>query len=106
VKLEERVMKLDILKGLTFAVTGTLKNFTREEIVEFFEKLGAKVVNSVSRNTDYLIVGENPGSKYEKAKMLKVKTMSEEEFLEFVRKRAELKGYNFDEIMRSWKEWS
>ena len=99
-------MKYDVLKGLTFAVTGTLKNFTREEIVEFLEKLGAKVVNSVSKNTDYLIVGENPGSKYEKARTLKVKTMNEEEFLKFLEKRAKLKGYNFDEIMRRWKEWS
>ncbi|PLV58782.1 NAD-dependent DNA ligase LigA [Thermotoga sp. KOL6] len=106
VKLEERIVKYDVLKGLTFAVTGTLKNFTREEIIEFLEKLGAKVVNSVSRNTDYLIVGENPGSKYEKAKTLKVKMMSEEEFLEFVKKRAGMKGYDFEEIMRSWKEWS
>lgn len=106
VKLEEKTVKYDVLKGLTFAVTGTLKNFTREEIIEFLERLGARVVNSVSKNTDYLIVGENPGSKYEKAKALKVKTMSEEEFLRFVENRAKLKGYNFDEIMRGWKEWS
>jgi len=103
VKTEEKVTKYDVLRGLTFAVTGTLRRFTREEILEFLEKMGAKVVDNVSRNVDYLIVGENPGSKLEKAKALRVKTMSEEEFLHFLKDRAEKKGYDFEELMRSWK---
>lgn len=103
VKTEEKVTKYDVLRGLTFAVTGTLRRFTREEILEFLEKMGAKVVDNVSRNVNYLIVGENPGSKLEKAKALRVKTMSEEEFLHFLKDRAEKKGYDFEELMRSWK---
>lgn len=103
VKTEEKVTKYDVLRGLTFAVTGTLRRFTREEILEFLEKMGAKVVDNVSRNVDYLIVGENPGSKLEKAKALRVKTMSEDEFLHFLKDRVEKKGYDFEELMRSWK---
>lgn len=84
VKLEEeqKVEVSNTLKGLTFAVTGVLKNFTRNEIEEFIISHGGKVTESVSKNTDYLIVGENPGSKLSKAQQLGVKILSEEEFLE------------------------
>lgn len=84
VKLEEAapVEVSDVLKGLTFAVTGSLKNFTRNEIEEFIVAHGGKVTDSVSKKTDYLIVGENPGSKLLKAQQLGVKILSEEEFLQ------------------------
>ncbi|MCS7175679.1 NAD-dependent DNA ligase LigA [Pseudothermotoga sp.] len=84
VKLEEEptVEVSDIFKGLTFAVTGVLKNFTRNEIEEFILSHGGKITENVSRNTDYLIVGENPGSKLSRAQQLGVKIISEEEFLE------------------------
>ena len=60
-------------------VTGTLTNFTRDGIKEFIQEHGGKVVGSVSKNTDYLVLGENPGSKFEKAKSLNTKIINEEE---------------------------
>jgi DNA ligase (NAD+) len=83
VKPEEKAKKK--LAGKTFVFTGTLKNFTREEAKEKVEELGGKVSNSVSRKTDYVVVGENPGSKYDKARQLGVKIITEEEFLELIK---------------------
>jgi len=77
--------KEEKLKGLKFVFTGTLKSMTREEAKEKVRDLGGEVVGSVSKNVDYVIVGENPGSKYEKAKKLGVKTTSEEEFLKMIK---------------------
>jgi len=74
------------LAGLTFVVTGTLKEFTRDGIKSYLESLGAKVTDSVSKNTSYLLVGENPGSKLEKARQLGVKLISEEELKQIIRK--------------------
>jgi DNA ligase (NAD+) len=81
VNLETKeIKKSDKLKGLTFVITGTLKNYTRDEAKEVIEQLGGKVTNTVSSKTDYLIVGENPGSKLGKARQLGVKTINEDEF--------------------------
>ena len=70
------------LEGLTFVVTGTLAGFTREGIKEFIQSNGGKVVGSVSKNTDYLIQGENPGSKLDKARDLGVSVINEEKLRE------------------------
>lgn len=67
------------LEGLVFVVTGTLSGFTRDGVKEYIQKYGGKVSSSVSRKTDYLLVGDNPGSKYEKAQQLGTKIISEEE---------------------------
>jgi DNA ligase (NAD+) len=67
------------LKGLTFVVTGTLPSLSREQAGDFIESHGGKVTDSVSRNTSYLVLGENPGSKLEKANSLGVKVISEAE---------------------------
>jgi len=67
------------LVGLTFVVTGALAGFSREGVKEFIEQHGGKVTDSVSKNTSYLVLGEAPGSKYEKAKALGVKVIGEEE---------------------------
>lgn len=83
VKPEEKERKK--LAGKIFVFTGTLKNFTREEAKEKVEELGGKVSNSVSKKTDYVVVGENPGSKYDKARQLGVKIITEEEFLELIK---------------------
>ncbi len=72
------------LEGKTFVFTGALKNFTREEAKRIVEELGGKVLSSVSRKTDYVVVGENPGSKYQRALQLGVKTINEEEFLKLI----------------------
>jgi DNA ligase (NAD+) len=68
------------LEGLTFVITGTLPK-PRKEVEEEIESLGGHVGSSVSKNTDYLIVGEEPGSKLQKAKELGIKTITYEEFL-------------------------
>jgi DNA ligase (NAD+) len=63
--------------GLTFVVTGTLPKFSRKEAKDFIENLGGKVTDSVSAKTSYLVVGEDAGSKLDKAKKLGVKTLDE-----------------------------
>lgn len=72
------------LSGKTFVLTGTLESMTREEAKEQIEKLGGRVAASVSKNIDFLIVGEEPGSKLDKAKKLGVKTLDEQNFLKII----------------------
>lgn len=67
------------LTGMTFVVTGTLAGFTREETKRFIQEHGGKVSDSVSRNTTFLVVGEDAGSKLEKARLLGIKILSEED---------------------------
>ena len=66
--------------GKTFVLTGTMATMTREEATAAIERLGGKVSGSVSRKTSYLVVGEDAGSKLEKARSLGVQTLTEEEF--------------------------
>jgi len=61
-----------------------MKKYTRQEAEALIEKLGGKVSSSVSKKTDFVVVGEKPGSKYEKAKSLGVRIINEEEFLKLV----------------------
>jgi DNA ligase (NAD+) len=70
--------------GKSFVVTGTLPTLKRDEAKEMIRKAGGKVSESVSKKTDYLVVGADAGSKLEKAINLGVKTLSEEEFLELL----------------------
>ena len=70
----------DKFKGKTFVLTGTLQNMTRDEASEIIKKMGGKTSSSVSKNTSYLVVGENPGSKLDKAENLGVIILSEDEF--------------------------
>lgn len=69
------------LSGKTFVVTGTLRTLSREEAKAKIKALGGKVTESVSKRTSYLVVGEDPGSKFEKAQKLGVPTLPEREFL-------------------------
>lgn len=69
-----------IFSGKTFVLTGTLKNFSRDEAAALVKERGGKVSGSVSKKTDYVLVGEDPGSKYDKAKELGVPILSEEQF--------------------------
>jgi DNA ligase (NAD+) len=64
------------LAGKTFVLTGTL-SVPRDELKEKLQALGAKVSGSVSKKTDYVVAGENPGSKYDKAKALGVTVLDE-----------------------------
>ena len=80
---EEEDQSEKIFSGKTFLFTGTLKNFKREEIKEEIEKLGGKNLSAVSKNLDYLIIGEKAGSKLKKAQELgTIKILTEEEFVE------------------------
>ncbi len=65
------------LSGLTFVVTGTLPGFSRDEVKEFIEAYGGKVTGSISKNTSYLVLGENPGSKLDSARELGVEIVDE-----------------------------
>ena len=76
---EQRNLSSKIV-GKTFVLTGTLEKFSRKEASDIIIKNGANVSNSVSKNTDFVLVGENPGSKLDKAKALGIKIISEEEF--------------------------
>jgi DNA ligase (NAD+) len=66
-------------EGLTFVITGTLPAFSRDDAKAFIESHGGKVTDSVSKKTSYLVLGEAPGSKFDKAKELGVKIIGEEE---------------------------
>ncbi|NNN33483.1 NAD-dependent DNA ligase LigA [Streptomyces sp. S3(2020)] len=68
------------LEGLTVVVTGTLERFTRDGAKEALQTLGAKVTGSVSKKTSFVVVGDNPGSKYDKAMQLKVPVLNEDGF--------------------------
>ncbi|MFF3688989.1 NAD-dependent DNA ligase LigA [Streptomyces sp. NPDC002187] len=68
------------LEGLTVVVTGTLQNHTRDGAKEALQSLGAKVAGSVSKKTAFVVVGDNPGSKYDKAVQLKVPVLDESGF--------------------------
>ena len=72
-------------KDLTFVVTGTLGNFSRNEIKDIILKKGGKVSSSVSRATDYVIVGASPGSKLDKAKKFGINIIKEGEFLSMMK---------------------
>ncbi|MFE9309827.1 NAD-dependent DNA ligase LigA [Streptomyces sp. NPDC088353] len=69
------------LEGLTVVVTGTLEQFTRDGAKEALQSQGAKVTGSVSKKTSFVVVGDNPGSKYDKAMQLKVPVLNEDGFV-------------------------
>lgn len=84
-KFEEVEVTENPFMGKTVVATGSLQNYSRSEIKEKLESLGAKVAGSVSKKTDYVIAGEAAGSKLTKAQELGVKVLSEEEFEEILR---------------------
>ncbi len=72
------------LQGKTFVITGTLSRYTREEVTRLITSLGGRVTDTVSRRTDYLVCGENPGSKLDRARALKVPVLTEPQLEEFL----------------------
>lgn len=75
------------LSGMTFVLTGTLSNMTRDEAKEKLVELGAKISESVSANTSYVVAGADPGSKLQKAEKLKVKILDEKEFFNLLKNK-------------------
>ena len=82
------IEKVNIISGKSFfsnkniVFTGTLQKLSREEAKYMAKNKGAKILSNISKNTDYLIVGEKAGSKIKKGKLLGVKILNENEFLE------------------------
>ena len=74
----------DRFAGLTFVLTGTLENYTRDEAAAIIESFGGKSSSSVSKKTDYVLAGENAGSKLTKAEALGIKIISEQDFAEMI----------------------
>ena len=72
------------LMDITFVFTGELEHYTRQEASRQVEELGAKVTSSVSGNTDYVVVGENPGSKLDQAKKHDVQIINEQKYEELI----------------------
>ena len=72
------------LTGKTFVLTGTLKSMSRDEAKEKIRSIGGEINESVSKKTDYIVVGENPGSKLDRAKALGIKVLEEKELLKIL----------------------
>jgi len=90
--LVEKVTLLEVaadsgtaLAGVKFVFTGGLEKLSRRDAKQLAESLGAKVISSVSRETGYVVVGADPGSKYEKAIELGVETLNESQFVQLMR---------------------
>ena len=74
-----------VLEGQTFVITGSLGQMKRQEAKEMIENAGGKVSSSVSNKTDFLVAGENSGSKLSKAKKLGIRTLSENDLIAMVK---------------------
>jgi DNA ligase (NAD+) len=82
--VEKVKVKETPLSGKTFVLTGGLDSFTRDEATKIIEEMGGRVSSSVSKKTDFVLVGKDPGSKYDNALKLGVKTINEEEFRKLI----------------------
>lgn len=87
---EDRFTELK-LAGKTFVLTGELETFTRDEVIDMIRKEGGDISSAVSRKSDYIVVGKNPGSKYRKAQKLKIKIISEKEFANMIKEKEEVR---------------
>ena len=82
--IEPRVKVRGKLADKVFVFTGTLQSYGREEARSLVEGLGGKTASTVSKKVDFVVAGEDPGSKFDKAKELGVKILTEEEFKKIV----------------------
>ena len=80
-----------VCESKTFVITGTLPTLSRDQASELIREAGGNVTGAVSKNTDFLLAGENAGSKLDKARELGVTILSEEEFLKLAAHRASKK---------------
>lgn len=83
-KMEEKEQASQKLEGKKFVLTGSLPSLTRKEATALIEKHGGTTASSVSGNTNYLLAGESPGSKYDKAQELNIQILDEDTFLELI----------------------
>jgi len=81
---QPRAQRSSKLTGKTIVVTGTLENFTRQQIEQTIRQAGAKTSSSLSKKTDFVLAGENPGSKLDKARKLGVEVINEKQFMELL----------------------
>mgnify|MGYP005843898145 CR=1 FL=1 len=91
--------------GKRFVFTGTLRELSREAAEELVKKLGGTASSSVSRKTDYVVVGENPGAKLAKARQLGLKTLSEEEFKALLEEVGGRGGLSLPARRPSFERW-
>ena len=84
IEYKKSKIKKQKLAGKTFILTGELELLSREQAKEKIRELGGDVSSSVSKNTDFAVVGKNPGSKYDKARKLGVRIIEEKEFLDMI----------------------
>jgi len=85
--VEETEEKGKLLAGKTFVLTGALDAFTRDQARKIIEEMGGRVASSVSKKTDFVVAGKDPGSKYDTALKLGVKTINEDEFKKILQSR-------------------
>ena len=81
----KNIVKSNKLGGKIFVLTGTLQNMTRDEASAIIKQMGGKTSSSVSKKTDFVLAGENPGSKLDKAQNLGVIILTEKDFLEMIK---------------------
>ena len=82
---DDRVFTDSVFRDKTFVITGTLEGYSRNEAKSIIEKMGGNVSSSVSNKTDFVLVGDSPGSKYDKAVSLGVKVINESEFVDMIK---------------------
>ncbi|MCL6100032.1 MAG: NAD-dependent DNA ligase LigA, partial [Bacteroidetes bacterium] len=83
-EVEKKHKRSNTLEGKSFVLTGTLSTMSRDEAKEKVIENGGTVLSAVSKNTSYVVAGEKPGSKFDKAQKLNVPVISEEEFLKMI----------------------
>ncbi len=81
---QEKSSEKQTLKEAQFVLTGSLENFTREEARDKIEQLGGRVTGNVTKKTDYVVVGKEPGQKYQKAKKMNIKIIEEKDFIKML----------------------
>lgn len=84
---ETLISENELFKDKTFVLTGTLPTYSRSEASSLIVQSGGKVTSSVTKNTDYVLCGDNPGSKYEKALKLGISVINEDEFNRMLKKQ-------------------
>ena len=82
--------KEESLEGLCFLITGTLDNYTRDEVKNLIKRHGGKVSDTISKKINYLVIGKNPGSKLEKAKELSIEIIGEDDLTGLIKKKPDV----------------